>query len=247
MVLIGLQFEPNKTELIHYAPKAHDTQQGRKPIDFNSLFSSLLSVQLHSSCPAFTTVTIHPVKEWHYLGFYFDPFLSFSSHVSWYANKALKVAQKLRIMRHCYSGINPKLCQHVYYAVCWSVMTYGMPLWYTLQVKGIKLLVKKLSKMQNVALRWIAGAFCTTPVVLLELFTGIAPITVHLDFQLHNFMACVSTVPSSHLLCQLATTLPLHSQHALGKPRRCAPSDNIHLLRSLIKDFCPFTLFSPIL
>ena len=116
------------------------------------LFSSLPSIQLRSGHDRFTPVTIPPSKEWRYLGFYFDPFLSFSSHVSRYSNKALKVVQNLRIMGHCYGGLDPKLHCQVYYAACWSVMTYGMPLWYHLQAKGVKNLVNRLNKTQNVAL-----------------------------------------------------------------------------------------------
>ena len=130
LALIGLCFEPNKTELMHFAPKVQEVRCGHKPIHFSTLFSSLLSVSLISQCPMTAVVVIHPTKEWHYLGFYFDPFLSFSSHASCYTNKALKITQNLRIMGHCYGGIDPWLCHQTYYAVCWSVMTYGMLLWY---------------------------------------------------------------------------------------------------------------------
>ena len=164
-----------------------------------------------------------------------------------YSNKALKTAQNLRIMGHCYSGIDPKLHRQVYYSVCWSVMTYGMPLWYQLHAKGVKLLVKKLTKTQNVALRWIAGTFSTTPVLLLELFTGIAPVSVWLDFQLCNFMAHVSTVPASHPLRLLATVIPISSPHARKCQQHRPISENIHLLHILFRDFRPFSLFSPLL
>ena len=134
-------------------------------------------------------------------------FLSFSSHVSCYANKALKIAQNLHIMGHCYGGIDPQLRWQTYYAVCRPVMTYGLALWYRLKGKGIKYLVSWLNKAQNVVLCWLMGTFCTTLVVLLEFFSSIAPVRVQLDFQLRNFMARVSTVPSSHPLHKLATSL----------------------------------------
>ena len=116
-------------------------------------------------------------------------------------------------------------------------MTYGMLLWYQLQSKGVKLLVQKLSKMQNVALCWISGAFRTTPVFLLELFAGIAPVHIWLDYQLRNFMACVSTVLASHPLRLLATSALIYSSHACKTQRRRPPSENIHLLCQLIHDF----------
>ena len=71
--------------------------------------SSLPSIMLISMWPNTPVMTIPPSKEWQYLGFYFDPFPSFSSHVHRYANKVLKTAQNLRIMGHSYGGIDPLL------------------------------------------------------------------------------------------------------------------------------------------
>ena len=114
--------------------------------------------------------------------------------------------------------------------------------------RGVKLLTAKLSKMQNIALCWISGAFCTTPIPLLEFFTGIAPVQVKLDFQLQNFLAWVSTVPRTHPLCHLALTILIYSTHALHCRHCTRPkSKNIHLLHALIKDFPPFALSFPLL
>ena len=247
MAAVGLRFEPNKTELMHFTPKDQHTPRGRKPIRFQTLFPSLPSIQLRSGNGRFPPVFIHPSKEWWYLGFYLNPFLSFSSHVSRYSNKALKVAQNLRIMGHCYGGIDPKLRRQVYYAVCWSVMTYGMPLWYHLHAKGVKNLVNRLTKAQNVAICWITGAFRTTPTFLMEFLSSIAPVHIRLDYQLRNFMVRVSTVPASHPLWLLASLVPVYSPHARAGQRKRPASENIHLLRSLVKDFRPFPLFSLLL
>ena len=247
LATVGLRFEPNKMELMHFAPKDQSPRRGRKPIRFHLLFSSLPAIQLRSLQGRFPPVRIGPSKEWHYLGFYFDPFLSFSSHVSRYANKALIIAQNIRIMGHCYGGIDPKLRRQVYYAACWSVMTYGMPLWYRLHGHGVKFLLKKLNKTQNVALHWISGAFRTTPTFLLELFTGISPVVIRLDYQLRNFLARASVIPSSHPLRLLASWVPTFSPHSSQRQRHRPASENIHLLRLLFCDVKPFTLFSPLL
>ena len=37
LALVGLHFEPSKTELMHFAPKAQDMRQGCKPICFATL------------------------------------------------------------------------------------------------------------------------------------------------------------------------------------------------------------------
>ena len=43
-------------------------------------------------------------------------------------------------------------------------------------------------------------AFHTSPIPLLELFAGITPIQVHLNFQLKNYLVHASTVPKTHPL-----------------------------------------------
>ena len=90
---VSLRIEPSKTELCHFARKDQLPPRGRKPIRFDCLFSSLPSITLRST--HHPLIVIAPTKEWRYLGFYFDPFLSFSHHINRYANKSLVVAQNL--------------------------------------------------------------------------------------------------------------------------------------------------------
>ena len=70
---------------------------GRKPIRFNVLHSMLPNIELHPTRRNTPTYVIMPSKEWRYLGFYFDPFLSFSSHRHRYAAKALVATNNLKI------------------------------------------------------------------------------------------------------------------------------------------------------
>ena len=97
---LGLTVELSKMELMHFTTKNISTWWGCKPLQFQVPFSSLPSVELHPLSRNKPTFIIPPSKEWHYLGFYFDPFLSFSSHVNWYANKALTTVNNLCILRH---------------------------------------------------------------------------------------------------------------------------------------------------
>ena len=59
---VGLHFEPNKTELMHFVPKDQSPHRGRKPIHFQSLFSSLPAIQLRSFQGHFPPVTITLIK-----------------------------------------------------------------------------------------------------------------------------------------------------------------------------------------
>ena len=152
------------------------------------------------------TYIIAPSKEWRYLGFYFDPFLSFSSHCRRYAAKALVATNNLKILGHSLGGIDPSLHKYVYQAVVWSVLSYGLPLWFCLNGKGFKAHVKLLAKTQNVALQWISGAFKTTPIQWMEYVTGTLPVLQKANYALRNALQRVSRLPALHALNLLATS-----------------------------------------
>ena len=161
---LGVTIEASKTELMHFAAKHTQKGPGRRPIRFDTIHSLLPCIELHPMRRNTPTFIVPPSKEWRYLGFYFDPFLSFVSHICRYASKALVTANNLKILGHSLGGVDPTLRRHVYQAVVWSVLSYGLPLWFKLDGKGCKAHVKMLAKTQNVVLRWITGAFRTTPI-----------------------------------------------------------------------------------
>ena len=138
------------------------------------------------------TYIIPPSKEWWYLGFFFDPFLSFTSHCKRYAAKALVTANNLKILGHLLGGVDPALRRHVYQVVIWLVLSYGLPLWYKLDGKGCKAHIKLFNKTQNVALCWICGAFRTTPVAWLEFLSGVPPVTRKANYMLRNTLQHVA-------------------------------------------------------
>ena len=178
--------ETSKTELMHFAAKQPTSGKGRKPICFNCLHSLLPKIELHPTRRNTPTYIIAPSKEWRYLGFFFDPFLSFSSHCRRYASKALVATNNLKILGHSLGGIDPSLRKHVYQAIIWSVLSYGLPLWFRHNGKGCKALLKVLQKTQNVALWWISGAFHTTPIPWMEFITGIPPVIQKANYMLLN-------------------------------------------------------------
>ena len=203
---LGVTIEASKTELMHFATKQRLTVggRGRKPIRFNVLHFMLLHIKLHPTRRYTPTYITAPSKEWCYLGFYFDPFLSFSSHCRRYTAKALVATNNLKILGHSLGGIDPSLCKHVYQAVVWSVLSYGLPLWYRIDGKGCKALVKLLAKTQNVALRWISGTFKTTPIQWMEFITGMPPVIQKANYALHNSLQHLSWLPEQHAMNLLA-------------------------------------------
>ena len=214
---LGVTIETSETELTHFAAKQQTGSCGRKPIRFNVLHSMLPNIELHPTRRNTPTYIIAPSKEWHYLGFYFDPFLSFSSHCR----------------------------KHVYQAVVWSVLSYGLLLWYRLNGKGCKAQVKLLTKTQNVVLRWITGAFRTTPIAWMEYLAGIPPVQQKANYMLRNALQRSSRLPSSHILNHMALALPVH-HHDKRRAVRRSPQENIWLLKEAAEKLPPIKLLHPI-
>lgn len=78
------------------------------------------------------------------------------------------------------------------------LLTYGVQLWWNPTWNKIRWTLSLLSKAQNRAVRWITGAFRTSPSKTLEVIAGIIPI----DLQINKYMKCnalqVRALPLSH-------------------------------------------------
>ena len=233
---LGMTIEMSKMELMHFTVKQATPSKGHKPIHFNCLHSLLPNIELHPTRMHTPTYIITPSKEWCYLGFYFDPFLTFSSHCCCYASKALVTTNNLQILGHSLGGVDPTMRKHVYQAVDWSVLSYGLLLWYWINSKGCKAQVKLLVKTQNVALHWISSAFRTTPIPWMELVTGIAPVEQRANYTVRNVLQHGSMLDGRHILNHITQAVRLHpTSHASHSYQRPA-SNNIGIIRkSIIK------------
>lgn len=121
--------------------------------------------------------------------------------------------------------------KHVYQAVIWSVLSYGLPLWYCINGKGCKAQVKLLQKTQNVALCWISGAFQTTPIPWIELVTGIAPVEQRANYAIQNALQHGSKLDYSHILNHIACADHLHPTLPVDCPSQHAVSNNIGIIK----------------
>ena len=237
--VLGITIEASKTELMHFAKKQDTLGKGRKPIRFNCLHSMLPNIELHPTHRNIPTYVIPLNKEWRYLGFYFDPTLSFISHTCRYAAKALVVTNNLRILGNSLGGVDPQMRRHVYQAIIWSVMSYGLPLWFKIDGKGCKAMLKLLQKTQNVALRWISSAFRTTPIPWMEFVTGVPPVVQKSNYMMCNALQRASKLPSMHILHHLATSPPFHGQATLPRHQSRPKSDNIWILKEATAELPP--------
>ncbi|KAF8663973.1 hypothetical protein AX14_006800 [Amanita brunnescens Koide BX004] len=138
---IGLQVEASKTELIHF-------------FAFELTAARRLAVS-HQPHLDFTWRAIHynilPSARWRYLGFFFTPTLDFSFHVQFYTNKAFSTIRACSMLGNSVKGIGPRQRAHAYQACVLSVLTYGLPLWYTMWGSGVIRLVKRMERVHSPA------------------------------------------------------------------------------------------------
>ena len=176
---IGLQVEASKTELIHF-------------FAFELTAARHLAIA-HQPHLTFTwcmiSFDISPSPLWCYLGFFFTPSLDFSYHVQFYTNKAFSTIRACSMLGNSVRGIGPLQRSHAYQACVLSVLTYGLPLWYTMWGAGVTQLVQKMERVHSYALGWIIGTFRTTPVGARELIAGVPPLKIILNLRLRGLTA----------------------------------------------------------
>ena len=116
-----------------------------------------------------------------------------------------------------------------YNACVTSVLTYGLPLWYAEDGKGVQSNFKHMCRVQNFAVRWITGGFCGTPIGAMELISGIPPLRLRCNLLIAGYAACIMTLPDDHLLRKAwqADVTATRLQHFSPKRRpKNQPSDN---------------------
>ena len=216
---IGLQVEASKTELIHFF--AFELSAARR-----------LAVT-HQPHLDFTwraiSFNISPTPLWRYLGFFFTPSLDFSYHVQFYTNKAFSTIRACNMLGNSVRGIGPRQRAHAYQACALSVLTYGLPLWYTMWGAGVIRLVKKMERVHSYALGWITGTFRTTPISARELIAGIPPLKIILNLRLRGITARLLSLGEHHSLYRAWTLhwLPTAILHTTPRRRaRHLPTDN---------------------
>ncbi|KAF8678491.1 hypothetical protein AX14_004719 [Amanita brunnescens Koide BX004] len=216
---IGLQVEASKTELIHF-------------FAFELTAARRLAIA-HQPQLDFTWRTIRyviqPAARWRYLGFFFTPTLDFSYHVQFYTNKAFSTIRACSMLGNSVRGIGPRQRAHAYQACVLSVLTYGLPLWYTMWGAGVIRLVKKMERVHSYALGWIIGAFRTSPVGSRELVAGVPPLKIILNMRLQGMTARLLSLGEHHSLHRAWTLRWLPTALSQVPPRRRArhlPTDN---------------------
>ena len=98
-----------------------------------------------------------------------------------------------------------------------------------------------LAKTQNVALRWITGAFCTTPIAWMELVAGIPPVKHKANYMIRNALQRASRLPTTHILNRMAAA-PVDRR----QPTTLRAQDNIWMIKEAVAQLPPLDLLHPI-
>lgn len=165
----GMRIDQVKRELMHYSTRTND--KGVNP--------SMVLPGPQAQDPSSTIERTGAVK---WLGIHFDRALSFDAHIRAARNKASGALERLRMLANTRSGLHQTMCRQLYIACVLPILTYASVVWHKgSDSYGMKGKVDTLDKVQRKALRWITGAFRTTPVRALELEAGILPMKHQLD------------------------------------------------------------------
>ncbi|OXV05133.1 hypothetical protein Egran_07099 [Elaphomyces granulatus] len=153
----GVQFDPGKTELIHFSTQ-------RKPIDEGVSIAG-------------QAITPKPIVRW--LGIWFDSKLTFRAHIEKRINQATAAFEGLQRLSSTQKGLSFRALRQLYIACITTIADYGVPIWY--RGPRQKALVQLYQRLQNQALPRILGAFRGSPTRALELEAAIPPPEVRFE------------------------------------------------------------------
>ena len=104
----------------------------------------------------------------------------------------------MKLLGNSLKGLDHGNWRLAYNATCLPVLTYGSPIWFKKQ----KQLSKILQSVQDEAVRWMMGAFRTTPAEPLHQLIVILPIHIRLQMLSKNAALTLLTIPHSSQLIQ---------------------------------------------
>ena len=222
LACIGLYIEADKTEVIHFpgyvlagSGQRHAEIVNKPPITVND---------------GSNTFIVKPKDCIRYLGFYFSSLLDWNAHIRFYFNRAFSTIRAFKMLGSSIRGLDTLQRRNAYQACVLSVLTYGLPLWYTPDAKGVSKHMNLIAKVHSYATWWITGTFRTTPNGAKEMTVGLPPLVTILNQRFHGYRARIVTLPPSHILVATMNNKwsnPAYS-HVSPKTRPAhLPSDDI--------------------
>ena len=213
LACIGLYIEADKTEVIHFPGYVLKGSGQRHAENLNKP-----SITINDG---YNAIVIKPKDCIRYLGFYFSSTLDWNAHIRFYFNRAFSTIRAFKMLGSSIRGLDTIQRRNAYQACVLSVLTYGLPLWYAPDGKGVSKHIRLIEKVHSYATRWITGAFRTTPNGAKEMIAGLPPLITILNQRFHGYRARIVTLPPAHILVATMTnkwTNPAYS-HVSPKTR----------------------------
>src|SRR5436190_17713744 len=181
----NIQFDMEKTELIHFHSKRIDNYQ-----DY--------TVQI-------SNIQIEPKNLVRWLDIWLNSKLNFKEHVEKKIINTTRVLHQASRLLNTERGLSFQAMRQLYIACIISIADYGVPIWWDNQ----KSLLDKYQKLQNLALRRILGAFKTSPVMAMELEAAIPPPKIRFNKICMNYSLRIMQLFKNHpIRTRVSTSFP---------------------------------------
>ena len=122
--------------------------------------------------------TVIPSDSVKLLGVTLDSKLNFNEHVDNITTKAINSLMQCNRAVGPTWGLTPKVCRWIYTSVIRPMLSYSVVIW--VRALNNKANIKKLERVQGMALRLMSGAFPTTPFSALNKLTNMPSIIIYL-------------------------------------------------------------------
>ena len=159
------------------------------------------SEETHVTLPNGTIITPSDVQRW--LGIWLDRKLSWKEHIKRKSTSAMRVFMSISRLANTEKGLSQSVLRQLYQSCITTVADFGSEIWWN----GQKSQSNPLQKIQNQALRKIAGAFRTTPIAALEAEIGLFPVDIRLELRRKNYATHLFSLPDSHSLLPLCPNI----------------------------------------
>ena len=170
----GLRIDPAKSELIHHTWRNGD----RKSInDQPPTINTPVMVPATTTRPEIVTTPAKMVK-WLRVTFDTKLKLTFLSHLKNVSTQATDAVNSLSMLGNSIRGLHQVYRRHLIQGAILPMMLYASVAWWN----GQKTQTNIIEKVQNKGLRYITGAFCTTPTYAMQIEAAIPPIALTLDY-----------------------------------------------------------------
>lgn len=173
-----------------------------------------------------------PYKETEiYLGLMLDSELSWGPHIDYICNRA---QQRLNILRSLIGvdwGSDPKVLKNLYISLMRSQFDYGCIFY----ADASERFLRKLTVLQNKALRIITGAMMSSPINSLEVESGIPPLSIRRSYLTEKF--CLNLVSHDNvLICRFLQDFTIPNYNLLPLPVCPTISESIAYLNFEFQD-----------